>query len=160
MHWAISPGHNDLSKDLSKDFLLILPVCPTKPQAIYKLNEAPSLIYTQIWSSYNSPSVELGILEASFRDPNTVTISSNLIGVSCERPQSQMYQLIQGSSDRFIYRQEADFIPNTMKTEDYLLHRTVSYWDSKKPKIITKQVLVERLGILNVKDPWLAVWVN
>lgn len=71
-----------------------------------------------------------------------------------------MYQLIQGSSDRFIYRQEADFIPNTMKTED-LLHSTVSYWDSEKPKIITKQVYnFERLGILNVKDPWLAVWVN
>lgn len=71
-----------------------------------------------------------------------------------------MYQLIQGSSDRLIYRQEADSISNTLKTEDYLLHRTVSYWDSKTPKIITKQVLVERLGILNVKDPWLAVWVN
>lgn len=64
-----------------------------------------------------------------------------------------MSQLIQGSSDRFIYRQEADSIPDILKTEDYLLHSTVSYLDSESRNIITKQVLAEQLGILNVKDP-------
>lgn len=39
--------------------------------------------------------------------------------------------IIQGSSDRFIYRQEADSILDILKIEDYLLHSTVSYLDSK-----------------------------
>lgn len=99
LHWAIVSLDHD---DLSKDFLLRLPVCTAKPQAINKLDEAPPLTHTDLaklqfpfYGAWNPG----GIFQ---RPEHTITISSSLVGVSCERPQPQIHQLVQGFSDRFI----------------------------------------------------------
>lgn len=126
MHWAIVSLDHD---DLSKDFLLRLLVCTAKPQAINKLDEAPPLTHTDL-AKLQFPFYGAWNPGGIFQSPeHTITISSSLIGVSCERPQCQIHQ---GFSDRFLYRQKADFIPKILKTEDYILHSTVSYLDLPK----------------------------